>query len=124
MMNTPLRTARAEKVGVAQIRIRKAAAKEPSTAVLGSFVAADKLLKAWAAARDCNECEFEIRYLDGSRLSGWYPMWQKNTARQSLGAHLRRVVVDARAAADLHFDPGAGPDRFLEHYEVDDFAES
>ena len=111
--------ARAEKVGVAQIRIRKA---EHSIAVLGSFVAADKLLKAWAAARDCQECEFEIRYLDGYRLSGSYPMWQKSITRQSLGAHVRRVLTGTRATT-LHFDPGTGPDRFLDHYEVEDFAE-
>ena len=112
---------RPEKVGVAQIRIRKA---EHSIAVLGSFIAADKLLKAWAAARDCNECEFEIRYLDGYRLSGLYPMWQKTTRRQSLGAHVRRVLDDTRARATLHFDTGTGPDRFLDQYEVEDFADS
>jgi hypothetical protein len=117
---TPPPLARAEKVGVAQIRIRKA---EHSIAVLGSFVAADKLLKAWAAARDCNECEFEIRYLDGCRLSGRYPMWQKSTTRQSLGAHVRRQLGDPRAPATLHFAPGSGPDRFLDRYEVEDFAE-
>jgi hypothetical protein len=110
----------AEKVGIAQIRIRKAA---HSIAVLGSFVAADKLLKAWAAARDCQECEFEIRYLDGSRLSGSYPMWHKSSTRQSLGAHVRRVVGGA-GATTLHFAPGTGPDRFLDHYEVEDFAET
>jgi len=98
---------RAEKVGVAQIRMRKA---EHSTAVLGSFVAADKLLKAWAAARDCKECEFEIRYLDGYRLSGRYPMWQRNPARQSLGAHVRRHLAGT-------------PDRFLDRYEIEDFGE-
>ncbi|WBS01207.1 hypothetical protein OU994_23330 [Pseudoduganella sp. SL102] len=112
--------ARAEKVGVAQIRIRKA---EHSTAVLGSFIAADKLLKAWAAAHDCSECEFEIRYLDGYRLSGRYPMWQKSTSRQSLGAHVRRLLVGPRIPATLHFAPGSGPDRFLDQYEVEDFAE-
>lgn len=111
---------RAEKVGVAQIRIRKA---EHSIAVLGSFVAADKLLKAWAAARDCRECEFEIRYLDGYRLSGRYPMWQKSTSRQSLGAHVRRQLVDTRAPTTLLFSPGTSPDRFLDHYEVEDFGE-
>ena len=101
---------RAEKVGVAQIRIRKA---QHSIAVLGSFVAADRLLKAWAAARDCRECEFEIRYLDGYRLSGRYPMRHKNTTRQSLGAHVRRQL----AAADT------APDRFLDRYEIEDFGE-
>ncbi|GGX81016.1 hypothetical protein GJV26_22895 [Massilia dura] len=110
----------AEKVGVAQIRIRKA---EHSIAVLGSFVAADRLLKAWAAARDCSECEFEIRYLDGYRLSGSYPMRQKSTTRQSLGAHVRRVVTGTRATDGLHFDAGTGLERFLDHYEVEDFAE-
>ena len=111
----------AEKVGVAQILIRKA---ERSTAVLGSFVAADRLLKTWAAARDCSECEFEIRYLDGYRLSGLYPMWQKSTTRQSLGAHVRRLLAGSRPPTTLHFSPGSSPDRFLDQYEVEDFAES
>ncbi|MBB3222544.1 hypothetical protein [Pseudoduganella umbonata] len=113
--------ARAEKVGVAQIRIRKA---EHSTAVLGSFIAADRLLKTWAASRDCSECEFEIRYLDGYCLSGRYPMWQKSTTRQSLGAHVRRLLAGTRLPATLHFAPGSSPDRFLDQYEVEDFAES
>lgn len=110
-----------EKVGVAQIRIRA----DRGTAVLGSFVAADKLLKAWADGRACDECEFEIRYLDGSCLSGQYPMWQKSTARQSLGAHLRRVLTAGQAhaqAAALRFDTAGGPERFLDQYEVEDFA--
>ncbi|QGZ38682.1 hypothetical protein IP92_00964 [Pseudoduganella flava] len=114
----------AEKVGIAQIRIRNAGR---GTAVLGSFVAADKLLKAWADGRQCRECEFEIRYLDGSRLSGQYPMWQKSTARQSLGAHLRRVLASGQAderTAALRFDTAGGKERFLDQYEVEDFAPS
>lgn len=113
----------AEKVGVAQIRIRQEAAR--STAVLGSFIAADKLLKSWASvSRPQAECEFEIRYLDGSRLSGLYPMWQKCTTRQSLGAYVRRVLQHEDAAPAFRIAAGAGPERFLERYEVEDFAES
>ena len=122
MTQTPSQR-RAEKVGVAQIRIRQQAAS--STAVLGSFIAADKLLKAWASdMRDYFECEFEIRYLDGSRLSGLYPMWQKSTTRQSLGAYVRRVLQHEDAAPAFRIAAGAGPERFLERYEVEDFAES
>jgi len=113
---------RAEKVGVAQIRIRQQAAR--STAVLGSFVAADKLLKAWASdMRDYFECEFEIRYLDGSRLSGLYPMWQKATTRQSLGGYVRRVVEEVNGLSAFRFATATGAERFLERYEVEDFAE-
>ncbi|AXA90152.1 hypothetical protein [Massilia sp. YMA4] len=120
-MTPPLSQRRAEKVGVAQIRIHQQAGR--STAVLGSFVAADKLLKSWAGDMcDRSECAFEIRYLDGSRVSGLYPMWQKTTTRQSLGAYVRRVLeqMDGRAAFQVAAD--TGPDRFLERYEVEDFA--
>ena len=113
---------RAEKVGVAQIRIRQQAAS--STAVLGSFIAADRVLKTWAGAmRDDAECEFEIRYLDGSSLSGSYPMWQKATTRQSLGAYVRRVVGEADGLSAFRFAAATGNDRFLDRYEVEDFAE-
>jgi len=115
-MNGPAAAANAEKVGVARIRIRK---PERGTAVLGSFVAADKVLKAWAAEHDCIECEFEIRYLDGYLLSGLYPL---RAARQSLGAHVRRALGDAAARVTLQFDAGTGPERFLDRYEVEDFA--
>jgi hypothetical protein len=120
-MTPPLSQRRAEKVGVAQIRIHQQAGR--STAVLGSFVAADKLLKSWAGdLLERAECEFEIRYLDGSRLSGLYPMRQKTTTRQSLGAYVRRVLeqVDGRAA--FRVAAATGPERFLERYEVEDFA--
>lgn len=122
MTQTPSQR-RAEKVGVAQIRIRQQAAS--STAVLGSFIAADKLLKAWASdMRDYFECEFEIRYLDGSRLSGLYPMWQKSTTRQSLGAYVRRVVEEVNGLSAFRFAAETGSERFLERYEVEDFAEA
>jgi hypothetical protein len=120
-MTPTLSQRRAEKVGVAQIRIQQQAGR--STAVLGSFIAADKLLKSWAGdLRERAECAFEIRYLDGSRVSGLYPMRQKSTTRQSLGAYVRRVLeqVDGRAA--FHVAATTGPERFLERYEVEDFA--
>src|SRR5437762_159350 len=75
-----------EKVGIAKIRIHQERAHV--TAVLGSFVSADKLLRSWATGpQDYFECDFEIEYLDGYRVSGRYPMWQKCTTRQSLGAY-------------------------------------
>lgn len=116
-----------EKVGVAKIRIRQERAR--TTAVLGSFVAADKLLRSWATGpQDYFECEFEILYLDGYRVSGLYPMWQKCTTRQSLGAYVRRVIEHMEAdrfrfaMADSGL-PRREPRRFLERYEVEDFAE-
>ncbi|CAN7231963.1 hypothetical protein LJR289_000833 [Pseudoduganella sp. LjRoot289] len=100
-----------EKVGIARIRIHQERAR--STAVLGSFVSADKLLRSWAAGpQDYFECDFEIEYLDGYRICGRYPMWQKCTTRQSLGAYVRRTL-----------DQLAVPGKFLERYEVEDFAE-
>lgn len=110
-MNLPQPSARVEKAGIAQICISKPAC---SPAVLGSFIAADRLLKAWAAARDCTECGFEIRYLDSYRLCGRYPLWRKSTTRQSLAAHLRRLPAPP---------PRSMPERFLEHDEVEDFGE-
>lgn len=117
-----------EKVGVAKIRIRQAQAH--ATAILGSFVAADRLLRAWAGG-DCCECEFEIVYLDGYQVSGSYPMWQKCTTRQSLGAYVRRVIEDMDVGRFRFGAPGQtplpaarrGPQHFLEQYEVEDFAE-
>jgi hypothetical protein len=111
-----------EKVGVAKIRIRQSAAH--SMAVLGSFVAADRLLKSWATGRrDQPACEFEIIYLDGSELSGLYPMRQKCTTRQSLGAYVRRVIEQMDGLASIRFGAGRPPARFLDEYEVEDFAE-
>lgn len=110
-----------EKVGVAKIRIRQQ--RSCSMAVLGSFVAADNLLKSWAAAlQPSAECEFEIQYLDGYTVTGRYPMRQKCTTRQSLGAYVKRVIEGMGCGV-----PGAiaGVDAagFLERYEVEDFAE-
>jgi len=111
-----------EKVGVAKIRIRQSAAH--TMAVLGSFVAADRLLKSWATGkRDQPACEFEIVYLDGFELSGLYPMRQKCTTRQSLGAYVRRVIEQMDGLASIRFGAGRPPERFLDQYEVEDFAE-
>lgn len=123
---TPPASCKEEKVGVAKIRIRQVQAH--ATAILGSFVAADKLLRSWASGAGCGcECEFEIVYLDGYQLSGSYPMWQKCTTRQSLGAYVRRVIEEMdlgrfRFGAPGHA-PRREPQRFLEQYEVEDFAE-
>jgi len=122
----PPHACKEEKVGVAKIRISQSQAH--ATAILGSFVAADKLLRAWATgSNDYFECEFEIVYLDGYQLSGSYPMWQKCTTRQSLGAYVRRVIEQMdlgrfRFGAPGH-QPRREPQRFLEQYEVEDFAE-
>jgi len=116
-----------EKVGIAKIRIHQERAHV--TAVLGSFVSADKLLRSWATGpQDYFECDFEIEYLDGYRVSGRYPMWQKCTTRQSLGAYVRRTIeqLDADrlrfAMADSGL-PRREPRRFLDRYEVEDFGE-
>lgn len=104
-----------EKVGVSKIKIRQARAQ--ATAVLGTFVAADKLLRAWAhCSPDYFECEFEIVYLDGFQVSGLYPMWQKCTTRQSLGAYVRREAE--------HLQGSAAYADFLDSYETEDFAVS
>lgn len=136
---------REEKVGVSKIRIRQA--RVQATAILGSFVAADKLLRAWAACtHDYFECEFEILYLDGYHVSGLYPIWQKCTTRQSLGAYVRRIIeemagVNGRprnrsGTAPFHFSQRGAPGPsehgmhepeehlwFLDTYETEDFAE-
>jgi hypothetical protein len=134
---------REEKVGVSKIRIRQP--RVQATAILGSFVAADKLLRAWASCtHDYFECEFEILYLDGYHVSGLYPIWQKCTTRQSLGAYVRRIIEEMagvngrlppkKALAPFHFSQrGAAaadgmlePEEqlwFLDTYETEDFAE-
>lgn len=104
-----------EKVGVSKIKIRQVRAQ--ATAVLGTFVAADKLLRAWAqCSPEYFECEFEIMYLDGFQVSGLYPMWQKCTTRQSLGAYVRRQAES--------LDGSAGYPEFLDSYETEDFADA
>ena len=81
-----------EKVGVSKIKIRQLPMQ--TMAVLGSFAAADQLLKAWAnGAEHRPECEFEIQYLDGAKVSGIYPITRGGTARQSLSAHLQRTLA-------------------------------
>lgn len=111
-----------EKVGVAKIRIRQQ--RSCTMAVLGSFVAADKLLKNWAAAlQPSAECDFEIEYLDGYTVTGRYPMRQKCTTKQSLGAYVKRVIEGVAAGAQPVAIAGMEAAGFLARYEVEDFAE-
>lgn len=111
-----------EKVGVAKIRIRQQ--RSCTMAVLGSFVAADKLLKNWAAAMQPSaECDFEIEYLDGYTVTGSYPMRQKCTTRQSLGAYVKRVIEGVTASGQPVAIAGMEAAGFLARYEVEDFAE-
>jgi len=111
-----------EKVGVAKIRIRQQ--RSCTMAVLGSFVAADKLLKNWASALQASaECDFEIEYLDGYTVTGRYPMRQKCTTKQSLGAYIKRVFERGAAGAQPVAIAGMEAAGFLERYEVEDFAE-
>ncbi|GAB2865186.1 hypothetical protein GCM10027277_37620 [Pseudoduganella ginsengisoli] len=111
-----------EKVGVAKIRIRQQ--RSCTMAVLGSFVAADKLLKNWATAMQPSaECDFEIEYLDGYTVTGRYPMRQKCTTRQSLGAYVKRAIEGVAAGGKAVAIAGMEASGFLARYEVEDFAE-
>jgi hypothetical protein len=80
-----------EKVGVSKITLRQRHA--PTMAVVGSFVAAEKLLRAWAADVGAGfDCDFTIHYLDGYQLCGAFPVSGRGNARQSLGDYVRLTL--------------------------------
>lgn len=114
-----------EKIGVQRIRVAEAHLR--STAVVGTFFAADKLLQGWAKASEGDlECEFEIVYSDGRKISGAYRFLRKGRSRPALMGYVR---ASARAVCEdgaSHCAIAGLPNRplvFLERYETDDFAD-
>lgn len=113
-----------EKVSVRHIRL--ALAHHCISARVGTFFAADKVLLGWAM---CNqgplECEFEIVYDDGHTLAGEYRFQRRRTTRPALMAFVRktlRALCEGTGKAAPVRGLVEGPQRFLAHYETEDFA--
>ena len=118
-----------EKVSVRHVRLFLP--RQCSSARVGTFFAADQVLRSWAMGfREPLECEFEIVYDDGHTLAGQYRFQQKATRRPALMAFVRKTlnalcegIASARTqdASSLVMGPGDCPHSFLARYETDDF---
>ena len=113
-----------EKIGVRSIKVVYPRLR--STAVLGTFFAADQQLLAWANHFHGElECEFEIVYSDGRTLHGCYRFRPKGVTRPALMRFVRAsaqaLCEDASCACAVH-GLALRPHAFLERYETDDFA--
>lgn len=112
-----------EKVGLSHIRL--SLARHSLRASVGNFFAADKVLYRWATSTPAPlECEFEIVYDDGHTLAGAYRFQCKRAARPALMAFVRKTLEALCAGTGEETQVRGlteGPQRFLAHYEIEDF---
>ena len=115
-----------EKIGARCIRVRDGRMR--STAVIGSFFAADKLLLAWSICQHgVLACEFVITYVDGHTLSGVYEFRRKGASRPALMQHVRAAAEalcsrEGQGCTSAVHGFANRPAAFLERYETEDFA--
>lgn len=110
-----------EMVGVNLIRLLER--PRNSCAVLRTFSAADKILADWSLEfGGIFDCEFEITYSDGYKVSGNYRFAQKGSTKPALTKHLRSVALAAcRGESCLLVRGLKGNDFvFLDRYETND----
>jgi hypothetical protein len=109
-------------------RIRLVLRRQQITAIVGTFLAADKVLLSWAGrAEEAIECEFEIMYADGYTLTGEYRLRGKAIRRPTLMAFIRMAaqsLCEGSASGPLVRGLSDCPHRFLMHYEITDFTPS
>lgn len=121
----PDRPALDEKIGLQRIRVADTQLR--TTAVVGTFFAADKLLQGWATASKGElECEFEIVYSDGRKISGAYRFRRKGRSRPALMGYVRDSARAVCEDGACHCAVAGLPNRplaFLERYETDDFTD-
>lgn len=112
-----------EKVGLRRIRL--SLSRQCLSASVGTFFAADKVLLGWAMRNQGPlECEFEIVYDDGHTLAGEYRFQRRRTTRPALMAFVRktlRILCEGKGKAAPVRGLVEGPQRFLAHYETEDF---
>lgn len=111
-----------EMVGVNLIRLLER--PRNACAVLRSFSAADKILVDWSLEfGGIFDCQFEITYSDGYKVSGIYRFTQKGSAKPALTRHLRSVALAAcRGESCLLVHGPKGNDFvFLDRYETNDW---
>jgi hypothetical protein len=112
----------AEMVGVNLIRLLER--PRNSCAVLRTFSAADKILVDWSLQfGGIFDCEFEITYGDGYKVSGNYRFAQKGSTKPALTRHLRSVALAACGGESCLLVRGLkGNDFvFLDRYETNDW---
>ncbi len=122
-----------ERVGIARIKLNHT--NRPSTAILGSFNAADRLLASWASEYEENfGYSYEILYIDGRVLYGEFKRKRKSTLKHSLSSQVRALFCSKAEQIKSHAQsnemevnaqeqsfPRLGGFHFLEIYEIDDF---
>ena len=113
-----------EKIGVRSIRVIER--KLGSTAIVGTFFSAERMLLGWSnQCKGVLDCEFEILYHDGYRISGAYRFRCRNGRRPGLMQFVRTTAAGLDHGAGCHgrVDGLAQrPAAFLAAYETDDFA--
>ena len=112
----------AEMVGVNLIRLIER--QRNVCTVLRSFSAADKALVAWSLEfGGIFDCDFEITYGDGYKVSGRYRFSPKGSTKPALTRHIRAVALGGcRGESNLITRGLKGYDfDFLNRYETDDW---
>lgn len=111
----------AEMVGVNLIKLLER--PRNSCAVLRTFSAADKILVDWSLEfGGIFDCEFEITYSDGYKVSGNYRFAQNGSAKPALTRHLRSVALAACRGESCLLVQGLKGNEFvfLNRYETND----
>jgi hypothetical protein len=112
----------AEMVGVNLIRLVER--ERNVCAVLRSFSAADKVLVAWSLEfGGVFDCDFEITYIDGHKVSGRYRFSPKGSTKPALTKHIRAVALGGCSGESCSVTRGLkGYDfDFLNRYETNDW---
>jgi hypothetical protein len=112
-----------EKVGLRRVRL--SLSRQCLSASVGSFFAADKVLLDWATRHQGPlEFNFEIIYDDDRTLAGDYRFQHGTTTRPSLMGYVRKNLIalcEGKGKGTPVRGLVDGPQRFLAHYETDDF---
>lgn len=110
-----------EIVGMAVITLHER--PRSALAVLRSFSGADKILVDWSLEFGGTlDCEFEITYSDGHKVSGMYRFVRKGSAKPALTRYLRAVALAACRGEPCSLVTGLKASNFvfLDRYETND----
>jgi len=122
-----------ERVGIVRIKLNHR--NRSSTAILGSFNAADRLLASWSSEyKEDFGYSYEILYIDGRVLYGEFRRKRKSTLKHSLSSQVRALFSSTTEQINRQVQPNEvdvsaqerslprlGGFHFLEIYEIDDF---
>ena len=92
-----------EKIGLRRIKLMRS--ENCATAVVGSFVAADKLLLSWYNSSIGRfKCEFEVEYIDEHVLKGEYRALRRRSECVSLSLYIRSAFRRVRTLSTCNQD--------------------